>query len=215
MLWEGSGCEGSAGSCEAFRGDGHQVGGHESGGHEGQHRAQRRQLQRAQATNAVAGRAAIAQTRTVADQKAAHQQLPSGHAGVLRLAARQREPPNQRPQHHAQRVNQPPVAGADKARLLEKRPFGHERPTAGKDGTHAADPAVEQIQQRHASANGEAAQQVVLPAEGEEGVDEGHGEGLSGTRIGLILRTSSLKALGFRGAFNFFILLGSDSWNGS
>ena len=46
-----------------------------------------------------------------------------------------------------------------------------------KNGTHAANPAVEPIQQRHASANGEAAQQVVLPAEGEEGVDQSPGSG--------------------------------------
>jgi hypothetical protein len=50
--------------------------------------------------------------------------------------------------------------------LLKKRPFGHERPTTGKDGIHAADLAVEEIQQRDASANGEAAQQVVLSAQG-------------------------------------------------
>jgi hypothetical protein len=49
---------------------------------------------------------------------------------VLRFTARQREPPNQRPQHHAQRVNQPPVAGADKTSLLKKRPFGYEGSTA-------------------------------------------------------------------------------------
>ena len=46
-------------------------------------------------------------------------------------------------------------------------------------------------------------EQVVLPAEGEEGVDQSHGSGLSGTRIGSILRTCSLKALGFGGALNF------------
>ncbi len=161
-------------SVQTFRGDGHQVGGQKGGGHESEHRTQRRQLQRPQATNAVTGCAAIAQTRTIADQKAAHQQLPSGYAGLLRLPARQREPPNQRPQHHAERVDQPPVAGVDKASLLEKCPLGHERPAAGKDGTHAADPAVEQIQQRDAHANDQAAEQVLLPAQGEEDIDECH-----------------------------------------
>jgi hypothetical protein len=43
----------------------------------------------------------------------------------------------------------------------------------------------------------------VLPAEGEEGVNQSHGSGLSGTRFRTNLRTSSLKALGFRGAPNF------------
>jgi hypothetical protein len=43
----------------------------------------------------------------------------------------------------------------------------------------------------------------VLPAEGDEGVNQSHGSGLSGTRIGSILRSCSLKAMGFRGALIF------------
>jgi hypothetical protein len=43
----------------------------------------------------------------------------------------------------------------------------------------------------------------VLPAEGEESFDQSHGVELSGTRFRTNLRASSLKALVFRGAFNF------------
>ena len=83
----------------------------------------------------------------------------------------------------AQGVNQSLLARAVKAVLLEETALEDKGPAARKDGAHAADPAVEQVQQCHASANGEAAQQVVLPADREEGVDEGHGIGLSSRSI--------------------------------
>ena len=66
------------------------------------------------------------------------------------------------------------MARTQKTFLLKKRTLGHKGPAAGKDGAHTADPAIEQIKQRYASADVQAAQQVMLPAEGEEGVDEGH-----------------------------------------
>jgi hypothetical protein len=50
----------------------------------------------------------------------------------------------------------------------------------------------------------------VLPAQGEESFDQSHGSGLSGTRFRTNLRTSSLEALGFRGALNYFVLAGCD-----
>jgi hypothetical protein len=50
----------------------------------------------------------------------------------------------------------------------------------------------------------------VLPAQGEEGFKQSHSARLSGTRFRANLRTSSLKALGFRGAINCFVLAGRD-----
>jgi hypothetical protein len=50
----------------------------------------------------------------------------------------------------------------------------------------------------------------VLPAQGEEGFDQSHGSGLSGTRFRANLQTCSLKGLGFRGALNCLILAGRD-----
>ena len=65
-----------------------------------------------------------------------------------------------------------------KARLLEKRSAHHERPGRGKHRAHAADQAGQHKQQRHGATDQQAAQQVVLPAEGKEGKGQGHGKSL-------------------------------------
>ena len=68
----------------------------QGGGHEGEHCVQNRLLLQAREANAVSQGASLVQSFALALQKTADLQLPSRHAGELRLTARQCQAPNQR-----------------------------------------------------------------------------------------------------------------------